>query len=97
VPTPHDAQDRATETTFEVETLWKGEPGKTIRIRTCGWVVGDTAVTCGESFKFTVGSRYVVFADGGTLQTDTCHHTALVDRAAQTLQWLSRKPRKKAA
>ena len=95
VPTPHDVQDRATATTFEVETLWKGEPGKTIRIRTCGWTVGDETMTCAESFKFIVGSRYVVFAEGGALETSTCNHTALMGRAAQTLSWLSHKPRKR--
>jgi hypothetical protein len=97
VPTPHDARDRATATTFEVEALWKGEPSKTIRIRTCGWTVGDDTMTCGESFTFVVGSRYVVFADGGALETNACHHTAPVNQAAQTLEWLSHKPRKKTA
>jgi hypothetical protein len=94
--TPTLSWSRATETTFEVEDVWKGKPEKTIRIRTCGGTVGEESVTCGEGCHFVMGSRYVVFAEGQPLVTDTCHHTALAERAAETLQWLSKKPRKKA-
>jgi hypothetical protein len=87
---------RATETTFEVEEVWKGKSDKTIRVRTCGGTVGEESITCGEAFHFVIGSRYVVFAEGQPLVTDTCHHTALAARAAKTLQWLSKEPRKKA-
>ena len=95
--TPTQSWPRTTETTLEVETLWKGAPEKTVQIRTCGGIVGKEAITCGEGFRFVVGSRYVVFADGQPLTTDACHHTALGERAQQTLQWLSKKPRRKAA
>jgi hypothetical protein len=84
---------RATETTFEIETLWKGELRKTSRVQTCGGVVGAEGITCGEAFRFQVGARYVVFADGTPLTTNTCHHTAFVDETVgrETLQWLSKK------
>jgi hypothetical protein len=94
--TPTLSWPRAAETTFEVEAVWKGAPEKTVQIRTCGGIVGKEEIICGEGFRFVVGSRYVVFADGRPLTTDTCHHTALGERAQQTLQWLSKKPRKKA-
>jgi hypothetical protein len=84
---------RATETTFEIETLWKGEHRRTLRVQTCGGVVGGEAITCSEAFRFHVGAKYIVFADGTPLTTNTCHHTALVDEtvARETLQWLSKK------
>jgi hypothetical protein len=94
--TPTLSWPQATETTFEVEDVWKGGPEKTIRIRTCGGTVGKQSVVCPEAFHFLVGSRYVVFAEGQQLVTDICHRTARVDRARETLQWLSKKPLKKA-
>jgi hypothetical protein len=92
--TPALSWSRATETTFEIETLWKGEMGRTLRVQTCGGAVGADDITCGEAFKFQVGARYVVFADGTPLTTNTCHHTGFVDEgvARQTLEWLSKKP-----
>ena len=39
---------------------------------TCGGTVGEESVTCGETFHFVMGSRYVVFAEGQPLVTDTC-------------------------
>lgn len=93
--TPTLAWPRATETTFAVESVWKGEPDATIRVRVCGGTVGDEDMSCGEDFRFVVGSRYVVFADGRPLTTNICHHTALLERAAETLEWLSHKPQKR--
>ena len=83
---------RATETTFLIERLWKGEPTKNVRVVTCGGTIGDESITCGETFNFTVGFRYVVFADGHPPTTNTCRHTASVDRAGETLRWLADKP-----
>lgn len=82
-----------TETTFEVERVWKGKPDadKRLRVRTCGGTVGDLSVKCGESFPFAPGTRYVVFADGDPLTTDTCHHTAWIEKATETIQWLDTK------
>jgi len=90
-------QGPATVTTFEIEHVWKGQSEKTVRIQTCGGRIGDEDVTCGESFTFVEGSRYVVFASGGPLTTNTCRHTAVADVAAETLRWLSNKPSKKVA
>ena len=82
-----------TETTFEVERVWKGKPDadNRLRVRTCGGTVGDLSVKCGESFPFAPGTRYVVFADGDPLTTDTCHHTAWIEKAKEALSWLSTK------
>jgi hypothetical protein len=82
-----------TETTFEVERVWKGKPDadKRLRVRTCGGTVGDLSYSCGESFKFASGTRYVVFAGGDPLMTNTCYHTAWIEEAKETLQWLSNK------
>jgi hypothetical protein len=91
--TPTLSWSRATETTFKVEDVWKGKPEKTIRIRTCGGTVSKESITCGEGFHFVVDLRYVVFAEGEPLVTHPCHHTALADRAEQTIQWLSKEDR----
>jgi hypothetical protein len=86
--------DRVTETTFEVEDEWKGTSNRTVRIQTCGWTLGNEAVTCSEGVRFVVGERYVVFAVGQPLETSACVPTARVDRAERTLQWLADKPHK---
>jgi hypothetical protein len=87
----------ATETTFEVESLWKGQTKTPLRIRTCGGTVGDKEFTCAEGIRFLVGSRYIVFAEGAPLETSACSGTELLSQAEQTLQWLSHKPHKKGA
>jgi hypothetical protein len=94
VPTGSRSETRATETTFEVGEFWKGQKNPTIRIRTCGWIDGSMAMTCSEDVTFHVGLRYVVFASGDPLETNSCFPTGLVDRSEKTLQWLSGKPRK---
>ena len=75
-----------TETTFDVERLWKGKPDadKRLRVRTCG-------VGCPESARFVVGTQYAVFAEGDPLTTNTCHHTGWVEQAKKTIDWLRRK------
>jgi hypothetical protein len=85
----------ATETTFEVEDVWKGPRERTIRVKTCGGTVNGESVTCSESFRFMVGSKYLVFALGDPLQGNDCAPTAQVDLAGRTLQWLSDKPHTK--
>ena len=93
-------RSRVTDTTFEVEHLWKGDGRKAVTVRVCGGVLGDTDLSCGESVRFSVGWRYVVFAEGEPLQTNTCHHTAPIDEAnasdeaKATLRWLATKPSK---
>src|SRR6266487_4515852 len=42
----------ATDTTFEIDSLWKGASRTTLRIRTCGGIAGDQEVICGEGFRF---------------------------------------------
>jgi hypothetical protein len=93
-------RSRVTDTTFEIERLWKGDGRKDVTVRVCGGVLGDTDLSCGESVRFSVGSRYIVFADGEPLQTNTCHHTTAIDdanasdEAKATLRWLATKPPK---
>jgi hypothetical protein len=93
--TPTLTWPRATETTFQVEQVWKGAIDKSLQIRTCGGTVGREGMICGEAFQFVVGSRYVVFAEGQPLVTSACHHTDLVSSAKETLKWLSSKPLKR--
>jgi hypothetical protein len=93
--TPTLTWPRATETTFEVEQVWKGTVDKSLQIRTCGGTVGREELICGEAFLFVVGSRYAVFAEGQPLVTSACHHTELVSNAEETLRWLSSKPLKR--
>lgn len=93
--TPTRTWPRATETTFEVEQVWKGAVDKSLRIRTCGGTVARDFMICGEAFLFVVGSRYVVFAEGQPLVTSACHHTELVSNAEETLRWLSSKSLKR--
>jgi hypothetical protein len=90
--TPGDIIGVATETTFDVEQSWKGKAEKKVRVQTCGGTIGDDTINCSEAFRFEVGSRYLVFAEGQPLTTDTCHHTAKLELAETTLQWLSTKP-----
>jgi hypothetical protein len=57
VPTGSSAGTRATETTFEVEELWKGQANAmTLRVQTCGWNDGSFAVTCSEGLGFVPAS-----------------------------------------
>jgi hypothetical protein len=81
-----------TETTFEVETVWKGPLASSIRVTTCGGTVGTEGVSCSEAPKFTVGSKYVVFAKGEPLTASGCAGTDDVALAGLTLEWLSDKP-----
>jgi hypothetical protein len=89
---PGEPDVRATETTFEVEGVWKGKAEPTMRVWTCGGIVGDQAVVCSVGFTFLIGTKYVVFAEGQPLRTSACGHTAPEGRTGDALQWLSQKP-----
>jgi hypothetical protein len=93
--TPTLTWPRATETTFDVEQVWKGPVDKSLQIRTCGGTVGREEMICNEAFLFVVGSRYVVFGEGQPLVTSACRHTELMSTAEETLTWLSSKPLKR--
>jgi hypothetical protein len=96
VVTGKSAADWKTETTFDVEQSWKGSAEKRhIQIQTCGGTVGDSSVTCGESFSFTIGERYLVFAAGQPLTTNTCEPTRRVSDAHDVLTWLSARTSKR--
>ena len=87
--------DNATETTFEVRDVWKGTADQRVRVRTCGWALPNSGMTCSEDVRFVVGEIYLVFAVGQPLETSQCQPTERVDRAEKPLQWLSTKPHKK--
>lgn len=77
--------------------MWKGTPERTIGITTCGGVVDGVGLSCGETAKFALGSRYVVFAKGEPLTAASiCDGTDSVECAGRTLEWLSDKPYTKA-
>jgi hypothetical protein len=89
---------RITETTFEVEDLWKGPRStKTLAVQTCGFhdLVTDEMIICGNGNHFDVGSRYLVFAFGDplTASTECDQHITLLEKAATSLKWLSGQPR----
>jgi hypothetical protein len=85
-----------TETTFEVTQLWKGAPERgQIQLRHFGGVIGDTEITCDETFQFTVGDEYVVFARGKPLTTNTCQPTRKVSDAKELLRWLAANAHKR--
>jgi hypothetical protein len=84
------------ETTLQVQEIWKGEhKDGLLAVRTCDYVdpLTTEGVTCGGN-RFRVGSRYLVFAYGDPLLADTdCEgRIQLVERAGDTLEWLSAKP-----
>jgi hypothetical protein len=83
---------RVTETTLDVEQLWKGLSDRTVRVQTCSWALPNAGLVCSEDFHFTVGETYLVFASGQPLETSGCRPTERVDRADKQLQWLSNKP-----
>ena len=89
-------RNRSTETTFEIEQIWKGKPDAPIRVQTCGWNEGGRILNCSDpGFRFVVGERYLVFAFGNpsnTWETDGCTATSRVDRAEDFLKWLADKP-----
>ena len=94
VPNATGYRNRVTETTFEVEELWKGQANtKTLRVQSRPWNDGNEAVST-EGPTFVIGSRYVVFASGEPLWATGCDPAELVDRAKDILMWLSGKPRK---
>jgi hypothetical protein len=68
-----------TETTFEVEDVWKGDVGPVAQVRTCGYTLGNESMTCSEGVTFSIGTRYIIFASGNPLQTNGCFSTQRLD------------------
>jgi uncharacterized phage protein gp47/JayE len=67
--------------TFEVERRWKGPSARRLRVQTCGTQM--LVCTCGVDFQ--LGQRYVVFAEGKLLQTNSCNRTTVADAAGDGL------------
>jgi hypothetical protein len=89
---------RVGQTTFEIEELWKGQPPdrNSIAVHTCSYTDATTGdgLLCSDEPRFTVGSRYVVFATGNPLVATGCggSGSARIDLAEAALQWLATKP-----
>ncbi len=70
---------------LNVETVWKGKPGKKIVVTTAS---GSAA--CG--FPFLAKKEYILFAwqekKGAPLSINSCSKTASADSALETLAWL---------
>ena len=81
-----DRSDVRTVATVRVERRWKGPRAKTLEVSACGG--GD--VVCTVSMDFTIGGRYVFFADGNPLSTSSCMSQPL-EAASAELRWLERK------
>jgi len=86
-----------TETTLDVEDVWKGDLGSVAQVRTCSYRFGNETVTCSEDVYFSIGTTYIVFARGTPLQTNGCSSTARVDSAEgrQIMLALAEKPHHK--
>jgi hypothetical protein len=81
--------DTEVETTFVVESQFKGEPVQRAVVRTCG---GDGRV-CPNSFVFDLGRWYVVFAWGSPLRTTNCSLTSTREAGSEVLAWLRERQR----
>jgi hypothetical protein len=96
IVTPATAGSKFTETTFEVEELWKGRPAaKTLTVLSCGYfdVRTQQHTLCGGgSDRFLIGSPYVLFVRGNPLEVD-CEPVEPITSASHVLAWLSSLPR----
>jgi hypothetical protein len=69
--------------TLQTDRWWKGEPVRELKVAAAGQI-------------FSVGERYVVFAFGDAPATDGCNSTKPVKQASKTLEWLEKKPSRRA-
>ena len=85
---PHGQDGNVVETTFSVDTQWKGERTSRATVRTCG---GAGAV-CSDHYTFELGQWYVVFAWGHPLRASSCSLTSTREAGASVLAWLRDRP-----
>jgi hypothetical protein len=93
--TPVGAGSKFTETTFEVEELWKGASVRTLTVLSCGYYderLQRHTLCGGGVYHFVIGSDYVLFVRGTPLEVD-CEPVELISRAPHVLAWLSGQPR----
>jgi hypothetical protein len=69
--------------TIRTERWWKGQPLKEIKIGAAGQI-------------FTIGEEYVVFGFGDPPVADGCNSTEPKKKAARALEWLAKKPSRRA-
>ena len=82
--------------TFEVEEAWKGAPGPSVQVATCG--AESVGIICTVAVDFVVDERMLVFAFGEPPATSKCGRTGGNDSPfwSATLEWLRAKPSRKA-
>ncbi|KPK12410.1 MAG: hypothetical protein AMJ62_15810 [Myxococcales bacterium SG8_38] len=74
------------EVTLLVKKVWKGAPDEETKVHTAG-----TSAACG--FPFVVGKTYLVYAvrdEADPLRVSLCSRTALIEHAAEDLEFLGR-------
>jgi hypothetical protein len=69
--------------TLQTDRWWKGNPVKTIRMGAAGQI-------------FKVDTRYVVFGFGAPPVADGCNSTKPINESIKTLEWLAKKPSRRA-
>lgn len=76
-----------TATTFQVEEQWKGDYQPRLAVRTCG----GRGMLCSNTYTFTVGERYLVFASDDPLRTSSCTLTKKGAEAGPVIEWLRQR------
>jgi hypothetical protein len=71
---------------LRVERRWKGAADRDVEVETCG--TGVIACTC--SVTFLLGERYVVFARGQPLTTNSCMSTDVARTAGKIIKQLDK-------
>jgi hypothetical protein len=81
-----DNTDEHMVATVVVERRWKGPKTREIQVRTCG--TQEMLCTCSTDFE--LGGRFVIFATGKPLSTNSCQRTRRYQRIPgdATLQWV---------
>ena len=69
--------------TVQTERWWKGEPVKELKLGAAGQI-------------FKVAERYVVFGFGKPLTANGCNSTKPILESGRVLDWLTKKPSKRA-
>ena len=82
--------------TFEVAEAWKGAPGPSVQVETCG--AESVGVICTVAVHCVVGGRMLVFAFGEPPATSKCGRAGDSDSSlwSATMEWLRAKPSRKA-
>jgi hypothetical protein len=69
--------------TVQTERWWKGQPARELKLGAAGQI-------------FKVGERYVIFGFGQPLTANACNSTRALRESARALEWLAKKPSRRA-